>query len=330
MRKCIRVVLFSEVNSKLGAPFLSILWAHPQVKLLALVTSQPGRSCTYFHEDKEQVDLERQAQVLGVPVLRPHKVNETHVVDQLKKLNADFFIVGNFQQKLGRELLDIPKVMAINFHPSPLPRYAGLAPFYWMSRNGETKGGVSAIKMDEGLDTGPIILQRDMPLSGFETAIELRGSQENENVFMLWELVPKMLSGDLECKSQYFEQRTYFGRPSDDDYCLDFTQSSKQVIQCVRAGYRYPGAYIIIDGAKRLTILSASQMRKEALGVQHMPNLIRKIENEVYVAAADGWVKIDTIEENGQQVALVDAWTEIQDQSFAGREWLPHDVEVEA
>ncbi|WP_268987852.1 formyltransferase family protein [Xenorhabdus bovienii] len=163
----------------------------------------------------------------------------------IKEVNPDYFIVANFQQLLTRELLDIPNAMPINFHPSPLPRYAGLAPFYWMIKNGETKTSISAIKMDEGLDTGDIIMQRSIHFSEKETCIGLRTFQEDQNVLMLLDLIPLMVNNNFSYKPQNMQNRSYFGRPKSSDYHLNFQLEAQILERHIRAAYRHPGAYFL-------------------------------------------------------------------------------------
>ncbi|CAH2801047.1 MAG: Methionyl-tRNA formyltransferase related protein [uncultured Caballeronia sp.] len=158
----LKVVLFTEVNSKLGSPFLRVLSAHPLIDLVAVVTSPNEVVCNYFVNDEKQVDVETESQALGIDVLRPRRVGDPEVAGALKRMEPDYFIVANFQQLLRSELLSIPRIAAINFHPSPLPRYAGLAPFFWIVRNGDRRSAISVIKMDEGLDTRVSIPDRSL------------------------------------------------------------------------------------------------------------------------------------------------------------------------
>ncbi|PQQ37013.1 hypothetical protein C6H68_15990 [Photorhabdus luminescens] len=130
MSNRLKVVLFSEINSKLGSPFLRVLSAHPLIKLIAVVTSPENVLCSYFVNDDTTVDIEIEAKALGIKVLRPVRVSAPGVADELAKLEPDYLIVANFQQLLSPELLAVPRIAAINFHPSPLPHYAGLAPFF--------------------------------------------------------------------------------------------------------------------------------------------------------------------------------------------------------
>ncbi|MFG3497070.1 methionyl-tRNA formyltransferase [Streptomyces sp. NPDC047928] len=304
MTERIRVVLFSEVNSKLGSPFLDLLARHPQVELAGVVTSRPGRLCSYFVDDPDQVDLAAQAAALGVPVLRPAKVNSPDSLAGLGALDADYFIVGNYQQILKEELLALPRVTSVNFHPSPLPRYAGLAPFYWMVRHGERLGAVSAIEITPGVDAGPLLMQKPMLLTGQETALKLRTAQEQLNVRMLAELVPQLADRSFTRTPQDERARTYFGRPTDADYLIDFTQDAETVRRAVRAGYRHPGAYTLGADGERVVVLSVGVAGDTCRATLQPPGTVRRSDTGLFVATRDEWLRVITIERDGREVLV--------------------------
>ncbi|CAL9345880.1 MULTISPECIES: methionyl-tRNA formyltransferase [Nocardiopsis] len=300
MPETARVVLLSEVNSKLGSPFLDMLHHHPLIDLAAVVTSPPGKVCDYFVSDDQQVDLEGRAERLGVPVLRPRSVNSPDTVEALRAMAPDYLIVGNFQQVLKADLLSVPRVTSVNFHPSPLPRYAGLAPFYWMVRNGETEGAVTAIEMAEGLDTGAILAQHATPLTGRETALELRTIQERANVLMLLDLIPSLARRTLTRVPQDPSERTYFTRPGADQYRLDFTYTAHKVSCHVRAGYRHPGAFAQTPQGETVTILSVTGGGPVPDGPP-VPGLVRTSPEGVFVGCRDAWLRVLTIDQDGQE-----------------------------
>ncbi len=210
--------------------------------------------------------------------------------------------------------------MPINFHPSPLPHYASLAPFYWIIRNGERQSAISVIKMDKGLDTGAIIMQRPILLTGKETSIELRTHQEQQNVLMLIDLIPLLVSGTFSYVPQDTHDRSYFGRPKAEDYLLDFTLSSREIEQHVRAAYRYPGAYFYQEDGTKFVVLSVA-ISSNHLGMG-VPEEIKHIDERIYIAAKDEWLELITIEVDGKEVSasvltLPDMSDESQPLAFA-------------
>lgn len=187
-----KVVLFSEVNSKFGLPFLEELIQEPSISVEALVTSPEGKLCSYYIGEPDQVDLEKEAKDIGIPVLRPDKLNDSNTIELLKNYNADYFIIANYQKILKEDILSIPKEDTINFHPSPLPRYAGLAPFFWMAKNGEKEGGVSCIQVVPEIDAGPILAQMPVVMSGTETSLEIREIHFKQSIILLKQVLQKL------------------------------------------------------------------------------------------------------------------------------------------
>src|SRR5207302_8114720 len=123
-------VLFSERNSPFGLGFLRYLSRSEMVDLIALVTRTDEVVCDYYVDDDYSVNLKDEALTIGIQVFQPPDVNASEGL--LRPLNADYFIIANYQQILGRPIFELPQELTINFHPSPLPRYAGLRPFFWM------------------------------------------------------------------------------------------------------------------------------------------------------------------------------------------------------
>ncbi|HDQ93177.1 MAG TPA: methionyl-tRNA formyltransferase, partial [Synergistetes bacterium] len=113
------------------------------------------------------------ARDLGLEVLQPERVNDPHFISQLEKLKPDVIVVAAFGQILTPAVLDLPPLGCINVHPSLLPKYRGAAPINWAIINGEPKTGVTTYFMDEGMDTGPILLVREIEIGADETAEEL-------------------------------------------------------------------------------------------------------------------------------------------------------------
>ncbi|MBD2798898.1 formyl transferase [Xenorhabdus sp. M] len=301
MLKKTKIVLFTEINSKLGSPFLRILSAHPMIELLMVVTSPPNKKCDYFINDKYPVNIEEEAISLGIKIKRPEKVSSLETITSIKEANPDYFIVANFQQLLTRELLDIPNVIPINFHPSPLPRYAGLAPFYWMIKNGETKTSISAIKMDEGIDTGDIIMQRPVHFSEKETCIGLRTAQEEQNILMLLDLIPLMVNKNFSYKPQNTQNRSYFGRPESSDYHLNFQLEAQVLERHIRAAYRYPGAYFLTQKNLKIVVLSANVTNIPSN--TENPGNISYFKGKIFVATKDFWLQLLTIDMDGIEVS---------------------------
>ena len=110
---------------------------------------------------------------LGLQVLQPERVKEPPFIAELKELKPDVIVVAAFGQILPPAVLDVPPLGCVNVHPSLLPKYRGAAPINWAIINGESTTGVTTYFMDEGMDTGPILLAREVEINEDETAQEL-------------------------------------------------------------------------------------------------------------------------------------------------------------
>ena len=129
---------------------------------------QVGRGKKIVFSPVKQVAIEN-----NLPVYQPIKAKEESFVNEIKELNPDVIVVVAYGQILSKEFLEIPKQGCINVHVSLLPKYRGAAPINWVIINGEEKTGVSTMFMDEGLDTGDVILQSEFALDDEITAGEL-------------------------------------------------------------------------------------------------------------------------------------------------------------
>jgi methionyl-tRNA formyltransferase len=300
----IRVVLLSEVNSKFGAPFLADLLAHPEVEVAGVVTRAPGKLCSYYLGEQDQVDLAEQAASAGVPVLRPHSVNDPETVAALTELAPDYLLIANFQQILRKPVLAVPRRAVVNFHPSPLPRYAGLSPFFWMALNGERDAGVTALITTPGIDDGPVLAQRPVALEGTESAGEIRDELFRHSRRLLHEVIPRLVAGDLEAVPQDTSRRTYFSKPQAGDTSVDWSWDAEKVMRVVRACRPQPGALVASD----------------ALGLRLHDALVVPWEEQASSRPSPGEVRSD--ERHGLMIACADAWIQVRSLSWQPQETL--------
>lgn len=306
MRKPIKIILFSEINSLFGSSFLQDLLLHPLVAIEGLVTSVDGQLCSYYLNESVQVNLKDEALKLNIPVFQPQKINEEVIQGILKSLDADYFLIANYQKILKQRTIDIPKVATINFHPSLLPAYAGLAPFFWMAKQGETHSGVSAIRVNETIDAGELVAQIPISLQGVETASEIREMHFNKSIELLRILLPQMIEKKLNFQAQDLSKRSYFSRPNDHDFIIDWNSSNQDIMRIIRAAYRYPGAVFVTEKFEKIVILSAesiqsygdSQLNVCALGSIHFVN------NRWLLRTREGFIHIKTIGIGTQEIAL--------------------------
>lgn len=254
-----RVILFTERNSPFGAGVMGRISSHPAVQDLLVVTRDPSRLCDYYIYDATPVSVSDAARQLNRPLLETDEIHSDEAIDRFRNFAPDLVILANYQLKVRESVIRLAKRLAINFHPSPLPRYAGLAPFFWMARNGEKDVGVSCCLVSDKIDGGELVHSQKVLLSGEETSGEIREKLFAAS-FMQVETVFDLLSqSEVQTVPQDLDARTYFGKPGDADLTIDWNQSTDTVMRFIRAGAPLPGAITLLTNGEQVRIRDAQR-----------------------------------------------------------------------
>ena len=236
-----------------GTPFFAV----PTLKALLesrdeviAVVTQPDRKKgrgqkVSFSPVKETVS---QYEERDIPLFQPEKVREENFQESLKRLQPDLFVVAAYGQILPKSVLDIPRQGAINVHASLLPKYRGAAPIAWAILKGEASTGVTIMKIDEGMDTGDILLQKDIPISEEETAETLHDELASLGGRLLLEALAKIKEGEISPLRQDPSQATYAPSLKKEDGRIDWMREAKEIDRQVRAFNPWPGAYTLFEG----------------------------------------------------------------------------------
>jgi len=185
---------------------------------------------------------------LGIPVIQPEKLRNPEALAQLRTWAPDLIVVAAFGQILRPNVLDLPKFGCINIHGSLLPRGRGAAPIQAAILAGDQETGITIMKMDPGVDTGPVLIQRAIPISPEDTAGSLFKKLAPIGAELLLETLPPYLSGDLQPKPQPAEGVTYAPMLKKEDGLLDFTQPATALERRVRAFNPWPGTWFEWNG----------------------------------------------------------------------------------
>jgi methionyl-tRNA formyltransferase len=193
-----------------------------------------------------------------IPVYQPEKLRKKAAIEELRKMGVpDVYVVAAFGQILPQAVLDIPKHGSINVHASLLPRWRGAAPIQAAIRAGDAQTGVTIMLMDAGLDTGPMLTKRPVPITPHETGESLHDKLAALGADLLSETLPAYLNGALEPQSQDDAQATLAPQIKKQDGEIDWTQDAASIERLVRAFTPWPRTYTHWDG-KRLKVLSGS------------------------------------------------------------------------
>lgn len=184
----------------------------------------------------------------GIPVFQPRRIREPESVEELRKYNADVMVVIAFGQILPKTILEMTPYGCVNVHASLLPKYRGAAPIQWSIIEGETVTGVTTMQMDEGVDTGDMILKTEVPIAENETGESLHEKLAQAGA----ELCVKTLKA-LEDKTAVFEKQSesptaYAKMLTKEMGNIDWAQSAVQIERLIRGLNSWPSAYTHWNG----------------------------------------------------------------------------------
>jgi methionyl-tRNA formyltransferase len=219
---------------------------HENYPLVGVVT-QPDRPAGRGHTLRPPA-VKSLALELGIPVIQPQKLREPEAMEQLRAWSPGLIIVAAFGQILKQEVLDLPEYGCINVHASLLPRWRGAAPINAAILHGDKETGVTIMKMDAGLDTGPILSQRMTRIRPFDTAGSLFETLSALGAELLLDTLPGYLSGEIEPHPQSVEGATYAPMLKKEEGLLDFSNPAGVLERKVRAFNPWPGAYFVWEG----------------------------------------------------------------------------------
>jgi methionyl-tRNA formyltransferase len=183
------------------------------------------------------------AQKLGLPVIQPRRLREPEAIEQLKSWKPDLIVVAAFGQILRPEVLDLPRLGCINVHASLLPRWRGAAPNQAAILHGDAETGITIMRMDPGVDTGPIFSQRSLTILPEDTANSLSVRLAELGAELLIATLPGYLDGQIVPRLQNEAKATYAPMLKKVDGKLDFNQPAENLARRVRALNPWPGAF---------------------------------------------------------------------------------------
>lgn len=249
--------------------------------------------------------LKAAAQKYGLPVFQPEKVREPSFLDVFYKLMPDMVIVAAFGQILPKSIIDFPPLGCLNIHPSLLPKYRGAAPINWAIIRGETITGVTIMLMDEGMDSGDILLQKTVAIHPLESYGTLHNRLADEGADLLLNAVDKTISGSAIRRPQDASQVTYAPRLKKETCLINWNTDSVAIENLIRGLNPEPAAYTFLDG-QVLKIFAAEACCDYKAGA---PGTIGIESSQgLFVNAAKGSVSIKEVQLAGKKRMSIDAF----------------------
>jgi methionyl-tRNA formyltransferase len=184
----------------------------------------------------------------GIPVHQPEKIRSSEARDLLQSLAPDCMVIIAYGQIIPASLLSIPKHGWINLHASLLPKYRGAAPINWAIANGETKSGLTTMRIDAGMDTGDMLLQREMAIGAQETAPELTLRMAEGGAPLMLETLRGLAAGTLTPRAQNHGEATYAPLLKKEDGRVDWDHPAQEIYNRMRGFAPWPGAYSLFRG----------------------------------------------------------------------------------
>ncbi|WP_130473018.1 methionyl-tRNA formyltransferase, partial [Candidatus Magnetaquicoccus inordinatus] len=184
----------------------------------------------------------------GIPVWQPARLRAPEAVQALRELQADLVVVVAYGQILSAEFLALPRWGCLNIHASLLPRWRGAAPIQRALLAGDQESGVTLMRMDVGLDTGPMLCWRALPITAGMTGGELHDQLSQLGAELLHDSLPLLQSGQLPLLPQPEQGVTYANKLSAEDERIDWKQPAEQIERQIRALNPWPGAQTLCNG----------------------------------------------------------------------------------
>ncbi len=285
---------------------------------VVLAVTQPdkpkGRSGELQVSDVKACALEN-----NIPVFQPIRIKLPENVEELKKYDADIYVVAAFGQILSREILDIPRFGCVNIHASLLPEYRGAAPIQQAIIDGKKVTGVTIMQMAEGMDTGDILLQREVLIDDEETGGSLFDKLSELGGDLIVEALPKIEKGELTPVPQDEEMATKCGKLSKDMGKIDFSMDAESIRNLVRGLNPWPSAYAYLEG-KMLKIWRAKALNnvefgalsndlsdferskaKELIEKRYFGSIVAVQKDAFVVFTGDGYLKITELQLEGKK-----------------------------
>lgn len=242
----------------------------------------------------------------GIEVYQPKKVKEESFIKTLRELKPDVIVVVAFGQILPKEILDMPKYGCINVHASLLPKLRGAAPIQWSVIDGDRESGVTIMQMDEGLDTGDMLLVKKYTLDEKETGGSLFDKLAAFGGPMVLEVLDKAEKGELSPVKQG-EEYTYAKMLSKATGNIDFSKDAKSIERLIRGLNPWPSAYAFING-KMLKIWEAEILDEEhakAKGIAEakaVPGTVVSLDKEsIVVKTGKDYLEIKSVQLEGKK-----------------------------
>ena len=242
---------------------------------------------------------------LGIPVYQPDRVRDEGFLDIFRKISPDMVVLVAFGQILPKEVIDFPEFGCLNVHPSLLPKYRGAAPINWSIINGDKKTGVTIMLMDEGVDSGDILLQAETDIDIDDTFDDLHEKLAAIGAELLVRAVGGVMDGTIAGAPQDASLATFAPRFTSETGYINWDNEAEKIVNLIRGLSSHPGAYSFL-GDKKLKIFYAIPGKEKSSGEKMPGETGRLMEAGLQVAAKDGHVYLKDVQLEGKKRMFIE------------------------
>lgn len=296
LKQIMRIVFCG--TPEFAVPSLRLLSSHPEISVEAAIT-QPdrprGRGQQISSSPVKEFALDA-----GLHVYQPETIKSDSSQEFLTRIAPDAVVIIAYGQIVPARLLAIPRLGWINVHGSLLPHYRGAAPIHWAIANGETRTGVTTMQIDAAMDTGPVLLQREIEIGKDETAPELYARMSEVGAALLVESLLKFDRGEISPTPQSSEKATYAPILKKEDGRIDWSRTAQQIYNRMRGFTPWPGAFTTF---RRQTCRVSGRPETPAIaGDRAEPGEIVALANMLYVVCGGGTcLRLESIQREGRK-----------------------------
>jgi methionyl-tRNA formyltransferase len=292
----VRIVFIG--TGDIGLPTFRWLLTVPTFEVVAVIT-QPDRPVGR-RQELTPPKVKTEALAYGVPVMQPLRLRDPNNIAEIAALKPDVIVVMAYGQILPKELLEIPRLACLNLHASLLPRWRGASPIQAAIAAGDEKTGVTVMYMAEGLDTGDILLMKEMIIASRETGGSLHDRLAEDAPGALAVALAVLDRGQAPRVPQPAEGVTYAGKLTREHGELDFSLGRLAVERLIRAYNPWPGAATTLpngDGGKRLKLHDSQALESPVLA----PGIAQESPEGLLIGTGDGCVLVTDLQTEGKK-----------------------------
>ncbi|MCL2565894.1 MAG: methionyl-tRNA formyltransferase [Defluviitaleaceae bacterium] len=295
-------IVFMGTPEFAAAALKELIKRHEVTAVITQPDKPVGRGKKLAFTPVKEVALE-----YGIEVYQPQKIKAKEFAAKLAELEGDIFVVVAYGQILSKEILDMPKYGSVNIHASLLPKYRGSAPIQWAVINGERESGITIIQMDEGIDTGDMLLKEIIPIAADETGESLHNKLAALGSSTILKALELIEDGNILPTPQDDCLSSYAPMLKKETGQIDWNMGAVEIERLIRGLYPWPSAFSTLPDFGIVKIIKAEYM---PYNTYDAPGTILDIDKKrgLIVAAGKDALLIEKIQISGKKVMDVPAF----------------------